>query len=139
MVVSKFADHMPLHRLHGIYARSGVDIPTSTLSDWIAGVGDLVEPLVTFLEKRVLGAYVVRTDATGLQVLDHTSPSNVQRGTIWAVVGDDRDVVFRFAGHRAGVTADALAMVDHESVAHARPLTSPGPARPTTPSRRSAR
>lgn len=104
VVVSKFADHMPLHRLHGIYARSGVDIPTSTLSDWIAGVGDLVEPLVTFLEKRVLGSYVVRTDATGLQVLDHTSPSNVQRGTIWAVVGDDRDVVFRYTPTGEGAT-----------------------------------
>ena len=36
VVVSTFADHTPLHRQHRIYARSGVDIPVSTLSDWIA-------------------------------------------------------------------------------------------------------
>ena len=34
MVVSKYSDHCPLHRLHRIYARSGVAIPVSTLSDW---------------------------------------------------------------------------------------------------------
>lgn len=36
----------PLHRLHRFYARSGADIPVSTLSDWTASVGALVEPLV---------------------------------------------------------------------------------------------
>src|SRR2546428_565027 len=29
VVVSKYADHCPLHRLHRIYARSGADIPVS--------------------------------------------------------------------------------------------------------------
>jgi transposase len=44
VVVSKFTDHTPLHRLHRIYARSGAEIAVPTLSDWVAGVGDLVEP-----------------------------------------------------------------------------------------------
>ena len=96
VVVSKFADHTPLHRQHRIYARSGVDIPVSTLSDWTAGVGDLVEPVVERLAARVLGAYIVRTDATGLNVLAPTSAEHVQRGSIWAVIGDDRDVLFRY-------------------------------------------
>jgi transposase len=96
VVVSKFADHTPLHRQHRIYARSGVDIPVSTLSDWLAGVGDLVGPVVDRLAARVLAAYIVRTDATGLKVLDPTSPEHVQRGSIWAMIGDDRDVLFRY-------------------------------------------
>jgi hypothetical protein len=104
VVVSKFADHMPLHRLRRIYARSGAHIPSSTLSDWVAGVGDLVAPLVQCLEDRVRGAYIVRTDATGLRVLDPGSPGNVQRGSIWAVVGDDRDVLFRYTPTGAGAT-----------------------------------
>jgi hypothetical protein len=96
---------MPLHRLRRIYARSGAHIPSSTLSDWVAGVGDLVAPLVQCLEDRVRGAYIVRTDATGLRVLDHPgSPGNVQRGSIWAVVGDDRDVLFRYTPTGAGAT-----------------------------------
>jgi transposase len=67
VVVSKFADHTPLHRLHRIYARSGADIPVSILADWVAGVGTLVEPLVERLAARVRAASIVRTDATGLK------------------------------------------------------------------------
>ena len=48
-----------------IYARSGVELPVSTLADWTAGVADLVAPLVDRLATRVLAAYIVRTDATG--------------------------------------------------------------------------
>lgn len=126
VVVSKFADHTPLHRLGRIYARSGAPIPVSTLSDWTAGVGDLVTPLVDRLEERVREAYVVRTDATGLRVLDPGSPGNIQRGSIWAVVGDDRDVLFRYtptgegatgpweflAGRKGYIQADAASVFD---------------------------
>ena len=46
VVVSKHVDHCPLHRLHRIYGHSGVELPVSTLSDWVAGVADVVTPLV---------------------------------------------------------------------------------------------
>jgi hypothetical protein len=104
VVVSKYVDHTPLHRLHRIYDRYGAEIPVSTLSDWTAAVGDLVEPLVERLGERVLKAYIVRTDATGLMVLDPTSPENIQRGTVWALVGDDRDVLFRYTPTGEGAT-----------------------------------
>jgi transposase len=126
LVVSKFADHTPLHRLSRIYARSGVELPVSTLADWTAGVGDLVAPLVDRLVTRVLAAYIVRTDATGLRVLDPKSPEHIERGSIWAYVGDDRDVLFRYtrtgegatgpwdflAGRRGYIQADAANVFD---------------------------
>ena len=96
LVVSKYADHTPLHRLHRIYARGGTDIPVSTLSDWIACVGELVQPLLDRLYERILGAYIVGTDATGLKVLDPLSPAHIQRGSIWVLTGDRRDVLFRY-------------------------------------------
>lgn len=96
VVVSKYVDHCPLQRLHRIYARSGASIPVSTLSDWTGDVADLLAPLADRLAAQVLEAEVVRTDATGVQVLDPTSPHNVERGTMWCYVGDDRDVVFRY-------------------------------------------
>ncbi len=81
VVVSKYVDHVPLHRLHRIYARSGAGIAVSTMSDWVGEVANLVEPLVDQLEKRVLKADVIRTDATGVKVLDPQSPENIERGT----------------------------------------------------------
>jgi transposase len=97
VVVSKFVDHTPLHRLQRIYARTGATIPVSTLSDWTGAVADLITPLADRIARRIVDeAYVARTDATGLPVLDPQSPENIQRGTIWALVGDDTDVVFRY-------------------------------------------
>jgi transposase len=102
VVVSKFVDHMPLHRLHNSYARSGWTIPVSTLSDWCWDVADILTPVVDRLEERLLAAYVVRLDGTGLKVLDRGSPLNVTKGVIWGYVGDDRDVVFRYAPTGSG-------------------------------------
>jgi transposase len=126
VVVSKYADHCPLHRLHRIYERSGVTIPVSTMSDWVGEVGVRIEPLADQLAERIRQAYVVRTDATGLKVLDPSSSENIERGTMWCYVGDDLDVVFRYtetgegasgpweflAGRTGYVQADAASVFD---------------------------
>jgi transposase len=126
VVIEKHADHTPLHRLVRKYARNGVDIAVSTLSDWINGVGRLVDPLVDRLAQRVLEAYIIGADATGLRVLDPMHPAGIQRGSIWAYVGDERDVLFRYtptgegqggpwsflAGRTGLVQADASSVFD---------------------------
>ena len=104
VVVSKYVDHTPLHRLSRISARSGAEIPVSTLADWTAGVGELVAPVVKCLATRVLAAQIVRTDATGLKVLDPQDPEHIVIGSMWAYVGDDRDVVFRYTPTGEGAT-----------------------------------
>lgn len=103
-VVSKFVDHMPLNRLAKVYERAGADIPVSTLADWMAGTADALGPLVEALAERVLKADIVRTDATGMKVLDRTLEANVARGTIWCYVGDSLDVLYRYA--ETGEAAD---------------------------------
>ena len=127
VVVSKYVDHTPLHRLHRIYDRGGAWVPVSTLADWVREVADRVAPLVDRIAERVVeDAYVVSTDATGLSVLDPSSPDNIERGTIWCMVGDDNDVVFRYtptgegasgpwtflAGRRGYIQADAASVFD---------------------------
>jgi transposase len=127
VVVSKHVDHCPLHRLHRLYERSGVTLPVSTLSDWVGEVAERITPLVDRIAARVLHeAYIVRTDATGLKVLDPHSPGNIERGTMWCYVGDDKDVVFRYtptaegasgpwaflAGRRGYIQADAANVFD---------------------------
>src|SRR5713101_6309991 len=36
VIVAKYVDHLPLHRLAGIFAREGVDLSRTTLCDWVA-------------------------------------------------------------------------------------------------------
>ena len=42
VIVSKYADHLPLYRQSEIYARQGVEIPRSTLAGWVGGASDLL-------------------------------------------------------------------------------------------------
>jgi len=38
VLVSKFADHLPLYRQSVIYAREGVELSRSLLADWVGCV-----------------------------------------------------------------------------------------------------
>jgi transposase len=45
VMVSKYADHLPLYRLERQAARSGVTLSCSTLADWVGRIGVALEPL----------------------------------------------------------------------------------------------
>jgi len=46
VVQSKYEDALPLTRLSKIYARGGVDVSVSTMSDWVGKAADELEPIV---------------------------------------------------------------------------------------------
>lgn len=102
IIVGKHVDHLPLNRLHHRYLRAGLDIPRSTLAEWYAFALDALEPVARRLYERVLTATVIRIDASGLKVQDTKADGNITRGTMWCLVGDDRDVVFRYAEDGTG-------------------------------------
>src|SRR5262245_23489441 len=65
VIVSKFADHLPLYRQAGIFARQGVDLPPSTLGGWIAAAADLLKPLVDRMAELVRQELPVRRERRG--------------------------------------------------------------------------
>jgi transposase len=54
VLVSMFADHLPLYRQSENYARQGVEIERSTLAGWVGGASDLLAPLIDAIQKHVL-------------------------------------------------------------------------------------
>ncbi|MEZ4852513.1 MAG: transposase [Bacteroidia bacterium] len=62
MLVSKYVDHLPLYRQRQILQREGIDIPSSTFSDWAQACARLLEPLYEAMKQ------VVTTQAQYLQV-----------------------------------------------------------------------
>ena len=44
VLVSKYADHLPLYRPSEIYAREGVDLERSTLADWVVSQDASLKP-----------------------------------------------------------------------------------------------
>ena len=89
VLVSKYADHLPLYRQSEIYAREGVDLERSTLADWVGRAAALLDPLVAALRKSVLSSDVLHGDDTPVPVLA-PGLGKTRTGRLWAYVHDGR-------------------------------------------------
>jgi transposase len=87
VIVSKYADHLPLHRLERIFGRQGVELSRSTLCDWMAAAADLLTPLAAVLKQKVLASRVIHTDDTPVPVLDEKR-ATTRQGRMWVYIGD---------------------------------------------------
>ena len=94
LLVSKYKDHLPLHRLSGIFARDGVSLRTSTLSDWVGAGADLLLPLAREIGRQALQAHVLQSDDTHMKVLDRNHPNGIKRGHMWVYLGDNTWAAF---------------------------------------------
>jgi hypothetical protein len=64
IMVSKFADPQPLHRLEKILKRSHVTIPRSSMCRWAQDLARMVTPLIQLMKQRELGSPVIQADET---------------------------------------------------------------------------
>lgn len=89
IIVSKYADHLPLYRQSAILARQGVELDRSTLADWVGGASRLLMPLVDAIGHNVCGGNKVHADDTPMPVLD-PGRGQTKTGRLWTYVRDDR-------------------------------------------------
>ncbi|KHL24984.1 transposase [Croceibacterium mercuriale] len=89
VLVSKYADHLPLYRQAEIYAREGVDLDRSTMADWVGQVSWLLQPLVEHIRRHVFAADKIHTDDTPVPVLAPGS-GKTKTGRLWVYARDDR-------------------------------------------------
>lgn len=87
VIVSKYSDHLPLHRLEHILARHGIAIARSTMCDWAAQCAALLRPLYLRMIEEVLRSKVIHTDDTPVDVLDREL-DRTRTGRFWVYLGD---------------------------------------------------
>jgi transposase len=80
LLVSKYCDHLPLYRQSEIYARDGVDLDRSTLSDWVGQAAWLLQPIVDGIRNHVFAADKIHADDTPVPVLDRPNPNRAIMG-----------------------------------------------------------
>lgn len=100
LAVSKYCDHLPLHRLEQIFRRHGIEIPRSTLCDWIKHVAEACQPLYQRLCELILEAYLIHADETHVMIrneLDH-----YEKGYFWGYHNDSTIAVFEASDSRSG-------------------------------------
>ena len=90
VVVSKYADHLPLYRLEDVFARSGVELSRSTLCRWAMQAAAILEPVYQVMVERVRSSESIHTDDTPVPVLDASLPKT-RTARFWVYCGDWRN------------------------------------------------
>jgi transposase len=89
VLVSKYADHLPLYRQAQIYARQGINLDRSTLADWVGRAAWLLRPVHERLLMTLKGSAKLFADETTAPVLD-PGRGRTKIGQLWAYARDDR-------------------------------------------------
>jgi transposase len=89
VLVSKYADHLPLYRQAQIYARQGVRLDRSTLADWVGRAAWYLRPLRDHILERLRRSQRLFADETTAPVLD-PGRGRTKTGQLWAYARDDR-------------------------------------------------
>ena len=106
VLTAKFMDHLPLYRLEGIAARSGVTLARSTLAEWVGRLGVALGPLAERLAELLRQRAVLHADETPVRQLDPGS-GKTHRAYLWAYRSNALDtgppiVVFDYQTSRSG-------------------------------------
>jgi transposase len=89
VLVSKYADHLPLYRQAQIYARQGVNLDRSTLADWVGRAAFLLRPVHQRLLDNLKASTKLFADETTAPVLD-PGRGRTKTGQLFAYARDDR-------------------------------------------------
>jgi transposase len=105
VLVSKYADHLPLYRQESIFERAGFAISRSTLAQWVGSAGVQLQPLVDAMRDELLAHRILHADETPVSMLD-PGAGKTHRAYVWSYCStsfaSERLVVFDFAQSRAG-------------------------------------
>jgi transposase len=101
VIVSKYADSLPLHRLERIFERNDIDIARSTQCDWMRQSAEALRPLYQKMMEEVLASKVIHTDDTPVDVQDPRL-GKTREGRFWVYLGDKShpQVVFDYTPNR---------------------------------------
>ena len=93
IVIDKYIDHLPLHRQQERFKREGVNIPYSTITDWVSNTCKLITPLYDALKNQVLASDYLHADETPIRVLDRDKKGETHRGFYWVYHNSLSDLV----------------------------------------------
>jgi hypothetical protein len=115
VIVSKYCDHLPLHRQSDIYAREGVDLDRSLLAAWVGHMAALLTPLAEAIGKHVRAGETLHADDTPVPVLE-PGRGKTRTGRLWTAVRDERPwgsaippaAFYQYSPDRTGERAETL-------------------------------
>lgn len=100
VLVSKFADHLPLNRQEAMLRRAGIELPRSTLCDWVLGAAECLRPLYEHLIGRVRSGDILHSDDTPVPLREKGA---TVKARAWGWVNPERRLAaYEFTVSREG-------------------------------------
>ena len=83
VVTSKYGDHLPLHRLQGIFKRHGADISKQSMWDMLARFDEIAaQPILKEMRRQLLEESALQADETTVKV-QLEGQKGTRRGVLW--------------------------------------------------------
>jgi transposase len=83
ILVSKFVDHLPLHRLLQQMKRLDIIVSSSTINDWFMNTCQLLSPLYEVLRDQLLQSDYLQADETPIKVQIKDTKGKTHQGYHW--------------------------------------------------------
>jgi transposase len=98
---SKYGLHLPLYRQEIMFGMIGLEIPRSTLCQWIARCVELLRPIYEAMKRDVLSSEVMFSDDTPVRLLE-PGLGKTRQARAWSYCGDllHRQIVYEFTQTR---------------------------------------
>jgi len=87
VVISKYADGLPLYRLENIIKRYGGSISRATLANWVIGLSKQAQGLINLLREHQHMGSVIMADETRIQVLKEEGRIATSDKWMWVTLG----------------------------------------------------
>lgn len=102
ILVERFGNHMPFHRLERKYQREGLAISRNTLERTSARCAARLAPLVELLREKILSSGVIFTDDTPVTIARSAEPSKggSRTGRMWVYLDKAGNHVYDFTRDR---------------------------------------
>jgi len=111
ILVSKYADGLPLYRLEGIFRRYHGDVSRTNMAHWIIRLADEFKPLLNLLREVQNSSDYLQADETRIQVLKEDGRTAQSKSWMWVIRGgppDNPAVLFTYDTSRGGAVPEHL-------------------------------
>jgi transposase len=102
VILSKFADHLPLYRQEKIFEeRYDIEISRKRMADWVRVVADWLKPVYEVMKDDLMKGNYLQVDETPIRYLDRDEIEGSRQGYLWSYGRPGGDVVFDWRTSRS--------------------------------------
>lgn len=91
IIISKYADHLPLYRQEKIFERLGIELKRQTMASWVIKSAGRCEVLLDLLRTEIRSGPLIQADETPVQVLKEPGRPATTKSYMWVFRGGTQE------------------------------------------------